>query len=121
MAGKFIQCLFQIVTKSSVKLIWQELKVKIQDSDIIWLDWREKLFVILASAEMLKYSIRLLIHYLKFEDVPIPYSSNHLDTLIWTLFDLPSSAVIAQSYLNSATPFFIQSVFNQALRLRLIL
>ncbi len=34
------------------------------------------------SAEMLKYSIRLLIHYLKFEDVPIPYSSNHLDTLI---------------------------------------
>lgn len=34
------------------------------------------------SAEMLKHSIRLLIHYLKFEDVPIPYSSNHLDTLI---------------------------------------
>ena len=37
---------------------------------------------------MLKHSIRLLIHYLKFSDVPIPYSSNHLDTLIWTLFDL---------------------------------
>ena len=62
--------------------------MKIQDSDIIWLDWREKLFVILASEEMLKHSIRLLIHYLKFSDVPIPYSSNHLDTLIWTPFDL---------------------------------
>ena len=34
------------------------------------------------SEEMLKHSIRLLIHYLKFSDVPIPYSSNHLDTLI---------------------------------------
>ena len=34
------------------------------------------------SEEMLKHSIRLLIHYFKFSDVPIPYSSNHLDTLI---------------------------------------
>jgi len=34
------------------------------------------------SEEMLKHSICLLIHYLKFSDVPIPYSNNHLDILI---------------------------------------
>jgi len=28
------------------------------------------------SEEMLRYSIKLLIHYLKFGDVPTPYSSN---------------------------------------------
>jgi IS1 family transposase len=29
------------------------------------------------STQMLRYSIKLLIHYLKFDDVPIPYSSNY--------------------------------------------
>ena len=28
------------------------------------------------SEEILRYSIKLLIHYLKFGDVPIPYSNN---------------------------------------------
>ncbi|BAZ85624.1 IS1 transposase [Dolichospermum compactum NIES-806] len=28
------------------------------------------------SEEMLRYSIQLLIHYLKFADVPTPYSNN---------------------------------------------
>lgn len=28
------------------------------------------------SEQMLRHSIRLLIHYLKFEDVPVPYSNN---------------------------------------------
>lgn len=31
------------------------------------------------SAQMLRYSIRLLIHYLKFDDVPVPYSMNHFE------------------------------------------
>jgi hypothetical protein len=32
----------------------------------------ERLLVIHASEEMLRHSIRLLLHYLKFWDVPIP-------------------------------------------------
>jgi len=31
------------------------------------------------SEQMLKHSIRLLIHYLKFNSVPVPYSINHYD------------------------------------------
>jgi IS1 family transposase len=31
------------------------------------------------SEEMLKHSIRLLIHYLKFSSIPVPYSINHYD------------------------------------------
>ena len=31
------------------------------------------------SEQMLKHSIRLLIHYLKFNNVPGPYSINHYD------------------------------------------
>jgi insertion element IS1 protein InsB len=30
------------------------------------------------SAEMLRYSLKLLIHYLKFDDVPVPYSHNRI-------------------------------------------
>jgi IS1 family transposase/DNA-directed RNA polymerase subunit RPC12/RpoP len=35
-----------------------------------------KTFCYSKSQEMLKYSIKLLIHYLKFGDVPTPYSNN---------------------------------------------
>jgi len=34
---------------------------------------------ILQSGEMLKHSIRLVIHYLKFWDVPVPYPSYHFN------------------------------------------
>ena len=30
------------------------------------------------SKDMLAHSVKLLVHYLKFLDVPIPYSANHL-------------------------------------------
>jgi insertion element IS1 protein InsB len=30
------------------------------------------------SKDMLVHSVKLLVHYLKFWDVPIPYSANHL-------------------------------------------
>ena len=30
------------------------------------------------SKDMLAHSVKLLVHYLKFWDVPIPYSANHL-------------------------------------------
>lgn len=30
------------------------------------------------SEEMLRYSIKLLIHYLKFDDVPTPHSQNRI-------------------------------------------
>jgi IS1 family transposase len=39
------------------------------------------------SAEMLKHSIRLLIHYLKFDDLPIPDSFNYSDREIFTALD----------------------------------
>ena len=34
---------------------------------------------ILSKREMLKHSMRLVIHYLKFGDVPIPYPGHHFN------------------------------------------
>jgi insertion element IS1 protein InsB len=39
------------------------------------------------SKEMLEHSIRLLLHYLKFGDLPIPYSLNCCDRQTFTSLD----------------------------------
>lgn len=39
------------------------------------------------SELMLKHSIRLLIHYLKFDDLPIPTSFNYCDRVMHTIVD----------------------------------
>ena len=48
------------------------------------------------SQVMLKHSLRLLIHYLKFRAVPVPY--------IKEFSPVRARAIVAQSYLHSPTP-----------------
>ena len=51
------------------------------------------------SQVMLKHSLRLLIHYLKFRAVPVPY--------IKEFSPVRARAIVAQSYLHSPTPSII--------------
>ena len=48
---------------------------------------KRKILCYSKSKEMLKHSIRLLLHYLKFGDLPIPYSLNYCDRQTSTSLD----------------------------------
>ena len=113
MDGQFIPCLFQMETKLSVKLTWPEEWAKIRDYDIMQARLHRKTLCYSKSREMLKNFIRLVIHYLKFGDVPVPYPSydfNRPQTRQTSNQNIPWPHL---SYLNSATPvFFLINVLS---------
>ena len=77
MGGRFIQALFgdrdQIVCKTYMTRVEGEnTRLRHYLARL-----KRKTLCYSKSEVMLKHSIRLLIHYLKFWDVPVPYVENH--------------------------------------------
>ncbi|MEM1168260.1 MAG: IS1 family transposase [Cyanobacteria bacterium P01_H01_bin.35] len=82
MDGKFIQ----ILNSNGDQIISKTYMVRVEGENTRLRHYLARLhrqtLSYSKSEEMLKYSIQLLIHYLRFRDVPTPYSNNINDFIV---------------------------------------